>query len=57
MLFPAHWHFLMEQINDCGVRAAENYESNVYWTSNWHKKGGSSRMLEISKQEQFYMQE
>lgn len=47
----------MDQINDCGIRAADKYEDLVYWTYNWRKKGGSSRMLEISKEEQFYMQE
>jgi epoxyqueuosine reductase len=47
----------MEQINDCGVRAALPYPNLVYWTYNWRKKGGSARMLEISKQEQFYQQE
>ncbi|MFB2120614.1 epoxyqueuosine reductase QueH [Parapedobacter sp. 2B3] len=46
-----------EQINDCGVRAAGHYPGISYWTFNWRKKGGSSRMLEISKREQFYMQE
>ncbi|GGG82370.1 hypothetical protein GCM10007415_14020 [Parapedobacter pyrenivorans] len=46
-----------EQINDCGVRAAAHYPGIAYWTFNWRKKGGSSRMLEISKREQFYMQE
>lgn len=47
----------MNQINDCGIRAAEHYEGIKYWTYNWRKKGGSARMLEISKKEQFYMQE
>jgi len=47
----------MEQINDSGIRAADKYENLAYWTFNWRKKGGSSRMLEISKDEQFYMQE
>ncbi|MGK6351899.1 epoxyqueuosine reductase QueH [Parapedobacter sp. DT-150] len=46
-----------EQINDCGIRAAGHYPGISYWTFNWRKKGGSSRMLEISKREQFYMQE
>lgn len=46
-----------EQINDCGIRAASHYPGITYWTFNWRKKGGSSRMLEISKREQFYMQE
>ena len=45
------------QINDCGERAAAKYEGISYWTHNWRKKGGSARMLEISKREKFYMQE
>lgn len=47
----------MDQINDCGIRAANAYPDLTYWTFNWRKKGGSARMLEISKQEEFYMQE
>lgn len=46
-----------EQINDCGIRSAEKYPNITYWTHNWRKSGGSSRMLEISKREKFYMQE
>lgn len=46
-----------EQINDCGTRAAGHYPDLVYWTYNWRKQGGSARMLEISKRENFYMQE
>ena len=47
----------MDQINDCGVRAASRHPDMEYWTFNWRKKGGSARMLEISKRERFYMQE
>lgn len=47
----------MEQINDCGVRAAAAYPDITYWTFNWRKEGGSQRMIEISKREQFYQQE
>ncbi len=47
----------MDQINDCGVRAAKNYEGVTYWTYNWRKAGGSSRMYEIAKREEFYKQE
>ncbi len=47
----------MDQINDCGLRAASHYDGITYWTYNWRKKGGSQRMLDISKQEHFYMQE
>jgi predicted adenine nucleotide alpha hydrolase (AANH) superfamily ATPase len=47
----------MEQINDCGLRAAAAYPGLSYWTYNWRKGGGSERMLHISKEEQFYQQE
>lgn len=47
----------MEQINDCGIRAAAHYSDITYWTFNWRKDGGSQRMIEISKREQFYQQE
>ncbi|MDO4762919.1 MAG: epoxyqueuosine reductase QueH [Flavobacteriaceae bacterium] len=45
------------QINGCGHRAVAPYEGLTYWDYNWRKKGGSARMLEISKREEFYMQE
>lgn len=47
----------MEQINDCGVRAASRYPNLRYWTYNWRKGGGSKRMIDISKREGFYQQE
>jgi len=47
----------MNQINDCGIRAASRYPGMQYWTHNWRKKGGAARMIEISKDEQFYQQE
>lgn len=47
----------MQQINDCGHRAAANYPELLYWDFNWRKGGGSSRMIEISKRENFYQQE
>ncbi|TIR63475.1 MAG: epoxyqueuosine reductase QueH, partial [Mesorhizobium sp.] len=47
----------MAQINDCGIRAASRYEGLQYWDYNWRKGGGASRMIEISKREQFYQQE
>ena len=46
----------MEQINDCGIKDAKNYDLD-YWTYNWRKDGGSARMYEISKQEKLYQQE
>jgi predicted adenine nucleotide alpha hydrolase (AANH) superfamily ATPase len=47
----------MDQINDCGIRAAAPYDNMIYWTYNWRKDGGAKRMVEISKQENFYQQE
>jgi predicted adenine nucleotide alpha hydrolase (AANH) superfamily ATPase len=47
----------MEQINDCGIRAARNYPGIAYWTYNWRKDGGGARMYEIAKDENFYKQE
>jgi predicted adenine nucleotide alpha hydrolase (AANH) superfamily ATPase len=47
----------MNQINEAGERAASRYPGLSYWTFNWRKKGGADRMVEISKREQFYMQE
>lgn len=47
----------MNQINDCGVRAASRYDNVAYWTYNWRKNGGGERMYEIAKREQFYKQE
>ncbi|WP_110690019.1 epoxyqueuosine reductase QueH [Salinicola endophyticus] len=47
----------MAQINDCGHRAAAPYKGMAYWDYNWRKKGGSQRMIEISKRERFYQQE
>lgn len=47
----------MQQINDCGKRAAEKYPDLEYWDFNWRKGGGSARMIEISKRESFYQQE
>ena len=47
----------MDQINDSGVRAAGRYPNIAYWTYNWRKGGGSARMYEIAKREEFYQQE
>lgn len=47
----------MAQINDCGMRAVASYDGLAYWDFNWRKGGGSSRMIEISKREEFYQQE
>ena len=47
----------MQQINASGVKAASRYPNMQYWTYNWRKCGGSSRMIELAKREKFYQQE
>lgn len=47
----------MEQINTSGVCAASRYPDMTYWTYNWRKDGGSERMYQIAKRENFYKQE
>jgi len=47
----------MDQINDCGTRAAGHYPGTSYWTYNWRKKGGAERMYQIAKREEMYKQE
>ena len=47
----------IDQINRCGIRAAHKHDGLTYWTHNWRKAGGANRMIEISKDEQFYQQE
>ena len=46
----------MEQVNACGHRAAARHAGLTYWDYNWRKNGGSSRMIEITKRENFYQQ-
>ena len=47
----------MEQINQSGLSAASRYPDVTYWTYNWRKSGGSERMYEIAKREEFYAQQ
>jgi predicted adenine nucleotide alpha hydrolase (AANH) superfamily ATPase len=45
------------QVMDCGIRAAARYPGLLYWERDWRKGGGSARMVEIGKRENFYRQE
>jgi len=47
----------MSQINQSGIYAASKFKDMEYWTYNWRKENGSQRMIEVSKDERFYMQE
>jgi epoxyqueuosine reductase len=46
-----------QQVTTAGVKAASRYQGVSYWDYNWRKSGGASRMVEISKRENFYQQE
>jgi predicted adenine nucleotide alpha hydrolase (AANH) superfamily ATPase len=39
----------MQQINGCGVRTAAHYPALTYWKFDGRKKGGSERMIQISR--------
>ena len=47
----------MDQVNDCGHRAAARYPDLQYWDYNWRKDGGADRRIELAKREGFYQQE
>ena len=47
----------MNQINISGNHAVSKFEDLIYWDYNWRKQNGSHRMIEVSKNENFYMQE
>ena len=47
----------LDQVNNSGLRAADRYSGLNFWDFNWRKEGGSPRMIEISKREEFYQQE
>ncbi|MCP4049786.1 MAG: epoxyqueuosine reductase QueH [bacterium] len=39
-----------------GLNAAAAYPGLTFWRNNWRKKGGSIRMFQIAKKENFYKQ-
>ncbi|MFT5207777.1 MAG: putative adenine nucleotide alpha hydrolase (AANH) superfamily ATPase [Candidatus Omnitrophota bacterium] len=45
------------QVTNSGIKAASLFEGVDYWEFNWRKKGGSSRMIELAKEEEFYQQQ
>jgi len=46
-----------DQINQSGRHAASQFQNLTYWEFNWRKGGGSARMIELSKEEEFYQQQ
>ena len=47
----------MEQVNQAGLAAAQAYPGVTFWPFNWRKGGGSQRMVEVSRREEFYHQQ
>lgn len=46
----------IEAVNYAGVKAASDYDGVTYWTYNWRKNGGTTKMYESTKRENFYKQ-
>lgn len=46
----------LEQVNASGRQAAENVSGVEFWDTNWRKDGGTQRMSEVCKREDFYKQ-
>lgn len=46
----------LDQVNECGLRAAARYPGLVYWAHNWRKEGREQKRTEIVNREQFYQQ-
>jgi hypothetical protein len=47
----------LEMVNAAGAQAVAPYEGVAFWDFNWRKKGGSQRMSEIARRENFYRQD
>ncbi|MBI3314479.1 MAG: epoxyqueuosine reductase QueH [Candidatus Omnitrophica bacterium] len=46
-----------DQVTRAGEKAASLFPGVRYWGFNWRKKGGSNRMTEIAREENFYQQQ
>ncbi|MDD2237442.1 MAG: epoxyqueuosine reductase QueH [Kiritimatiellae bacterium] len=46
----------VDQVNRAGERAVRKTPSVTFWPHNWRKKGGSPRMAELAREENFYRQ-
>lgn len=46
-----------DQVTRAGQKAASLFDGVTYWDYNWRKKGGSQRMIKISREESFYQQQ
>ena len=46
----------VDQVNRAGERAVQHTPSVAFWPHNWRKQGGSPRMAELAREENFYRQ-
>jgi len=46
-----------DQVTRAGVKAASLFPGVSYWGFNWRKGGGSGRMIELAREENFYQQQ
>jgi len=46
-----------DQVTRAGMKAASLFSGVSYWARNWRKEGGAQRMIELSKEENFYQQQ
>lgn len=46
-----------DQVTKAGIQAASLFQGVTYWEFNWRKCGGSARMYELAKEEEFYQQQ
>lgn len=46
-----------DQVTRAGMKAASLFPGVSYWAKNWRKEGGAQRMIELSKEENFYQQQ
>lgn len=47
----------LKQVHAAGEMVALEFPNLTYWPYNWRKKGGSQRMNEVAKDEEFYRQQ
>lgn len=55
-LATSRWKNL-EQINQAGALAAEQFDGVTFWANNWRKNGLAERQAQISKEFDFYRQQ
>lgn len=47
----------IQQVDECGRRAAARHPGLIYWGHNWRKLGGADRAAALARRENFYRQD